>query len=71
MHRHPQPIHFAGLVLVSFAWPAMAELTAPDDIQASDGSLVTGIAIAWNEVEGATGYRILRRFGASSDIQIL
>ncbi|MGA1631658.1 MAG: hypothetical protein ACO4BU_06080 [Phycisphaerales bacterium] len=63
MHRHPQPIHFAGLVLVSFAWPAMAELTAPDDIQASDGSLVTGIAIAWNEVEGATGYRILRRFG--------
>ena len=36
------------------------QMTAPANVQASDGTLTTGIAVSWNAVPGAVTYQVFR-----------
>jgi probable HAF family extracellular repeat protein len=45
-------------------------IVAPTGVAASDGTLTTGVALAWNQQLGATGYQIFRS-GTISPIAVL
>jgi hypothetical protein len=41
--------------------------TAPTNVQATDGTLTTGVNVTWGAVSGATSYQILRKINDSED----
>jgi hypothetical protein len=41
--------------------------TAPTNVQATDGTLTTGVNVTWGAVSGATNYQILRKINDSED----
>ena len=45
-------------------------LAAPTNVQATDGTLTTGVNITWTAVTGATGYRVLRAVGGAAESEI-
>ncbi len=49
---------------------SMGQLAPPASISASDGTLTTGVAIAWSAVEGASTYRVFRRLGNAAPVQL-
>jgi len=44
--------------------------TAPTNVQATDGTLTTGVNVTWGAVSGATNYQILRKINDSSDAAV-
>ncbi len=43
---------------------------APSGLSASDGTLTTGVSLAWNPVSGASGYRIFRAIGSTTPTEV-
>jgi fibronectin type 3 domain-containing protein len=56
--------------------PATAPVTgwrnvaAPSGLEATEGTLTTGVALTWSAVEGATGYKVLRALGSATPSQV-
>lgn len=58
--RFPQHLVVASTLLGS---TALAELPAPDGVEASDGTSTLAVDVEWIGVDGAIGYRVLRAVG--------
>ena len=68
---HTRPLLIAS-TLALFAVPlqALAQIAAPTGVDASDGTLTDGIALSWDAVDEASSYRVYRRLGTTSLLQV-
>lgn len=70
MNRHRPLLTVSSLTLFALSSQALAQIAAPTGLAASDGTLTEGIALSWDAVDEASGYRVLRRFGSAPPMQI-